>query len=248
MNNTTDTLDQLIPGNFRVWQAKHGHRFSIDAILLARFVCLEKCRQIADLGTGNGVLPLLLAHLGDAEQICGFELQPAMVKRARYNVEINRMEKRISIHEVDVRRIDRLTPGASKDLVVANPPYRSGVSGRIAPDDERARARHELAGNMEDFARAAHWLLRPGGRFAVIYLAERLKVLFSALARARIEPKRLRMVHAAANSAARLVLVEGVKDGRPGLEVEKPLVLYEDCEGVRRYTCEVEQMYRSAGV
>ncbi|MFO7811405.1 MAG: tRNA1(Val) (adenine(37)-N6)-methyltransferase [Pelovirga sp.] len=247
MNKKTDTLDQLIPGNFHFWQAKRGHRYSIDAILLARFVRLEKCIQIADLGTGNGVLPLLLAHLGDAEKICGFELQPDMVHRARHNIEINGVEKRISIHEGDVRQIENLFPGTTMDLVVSNPPYRSMVSGRIAPDDERALARHELAGGIEDFALAAHWLLRSGGRFAVIYLAERLNALFAAMTRAGIEPKRLRMVHATAESAARLVLVEGVKGGRPGLQVEKPLVLYEDCQADRRYTEEVEQMYRRAG-
>lgn len=247
MNKTTDTLDRLVPGNFHFLQAKNGHRYSIDAILLARFVRLGKCRQIADLGTGNGVLPLLLAHLGSAGKICGFELQPDMVHRARHNIEINGMERRISIHEVDVREISKLFPGFSMDLVVSNPPYRSRSSGRIAPDDERALARHELAGSIADFALAAHWLLKPGGRFAVIYLAERLNTLFAALTRAAIEPKRLRMIHATAHSAARLVLVEGVKGGRPGLQVEKPLALYEGCQAERRYTEEVEQMYRNAG-
>ncbi len=246
MNKKTDTLDQLMPGNFHLWQAERGHRYSIDAILLARFVRLEKCRQIADLGTGNGVLPLLLAHLGGAEKIYGFELQPGMVQRARHNIEINRMGKRISIHEGDVRQIDGLFPGTTIDLVVSNPPYRSTVSGRIAPDDERALARHELAGSIGDFVAAADWLLKPGGRFTVIYLAERLNALFAAMTRAGIEPKRLRMVHATANSSARLVLIEGVKGGRPGLQVEKPLVLYVDSQAKRCYTDEVEQMYRSA--
>lgn len=247
MNKKTETLDQLIPGNFHLWQAKRGHRYSIDAILLARFVRLEKCSQIADLGTGNGVLPLLLAHLSAAGKICGFELQPGMVRRARYNIEINGMGKRINIHEGDVRQISRLFPGTTMDLVVSNPPYRSTVSGRIAPDDECALARHELAGSIEDFALAAHWLLKPGGRFAVIYLAERLNTLFAALTRAGIEPKRLRMVHATADSAARLVLVEGVKGGRPGLQVERALAIYEGCQAERRYTDEVEQMYRNDG-
>jgi len=247
MNKKTDTLDQLLPGNFHLRQAKRGHRYSVDAILLARFVGLDKCGQIADLGTGNGVLPLLLAHLSAAKKICGFELQPEMVQRARYNIDINGMGKRISIIEGDVRRMSGLYPGATMDLVVSNPPYRSASSGRIAPDDERARARHELAGGIEDFAGAAHWLLKPGGRFTVIYLAERLNSLLAGLSQAGIEPKRLRMVHATAESAARLVLVEGTKGGRPGLQVEKPLVLYVGCQAERRYSAEVEQMYRHAG-
>ncbi|HMB15029.1 MAG TPA: tRNA1(Val) (adenine(37)-N6)-methyltransferase [Pelovirga sp.] len=248
MNQKTDTLDQLIPGNFHLWQAKRGHRYSIDAILLARFVGLEKCRQIADLGTGNGVLPLLLAHLSAVEKICGFELQPGMVQRARHNIEINGLGKRISIYEGDVRQMSGLYPGATMDLVVSNPPYRAAASGRIAPDEERALARHELAGNIADFAVAASWLLKPKGRFAVVYLTERLHLLFGALTRAGIEPKRLRMVHATADSAARLVLLEGVKAGCAGLQVEKPLILYVGCQAERRYTEEVEQMYRNVGV
>ncbi|MBW6507999.1 MAG: tRNA1(Val) (adenine(37)-N6)-methyltransferase [Desulfuromonadales bacterium] len=244
---TAETLDQLLPGNLQLWQAKAGHRYSVDAVLLARFVCLAPCRQIADLGTGNGVLPLLLSYLGAAEKILGFELQEEMAARARRNVALNGLSGRISIHQGDIRRIQEIVAGGSMDLVVSNPPYRSAASGRVAPNDERARARHELAGTIEDFAAAAGWLLKAGGRFAVVYLAERLNLLFGAMTRAGIEPKRLRMVHATASSDARLVLVEGNKGGRPGLKVEQPLVLYVGCQAERCYSEEVEQMYRCVG-
>lgn len=243
--STGETLDQLLPGNLQLWQAKAGHRYSIDAVLLARFVRLTQCRQIADLGTGNGVLPLLLSHLSTVENICGFELQEEMAGRARRNVALNGLAGRISIHQGDIRQMKDIHTGGVMDLVVSNPPYRSVASGRIAPDGERALARHELAGTIEDFAAAASWLLKAGGRFAVVYLAERLNLLFAAMTGAGIEPKRLRMVHATADSCARLVLVEGGKGGRPGLQVEKPLVLYVGCQTERCYTEEVEQMYRS---
>lgn len=245
---TGETLDQLLPGNLQLWQAKAGHRYSVDAVLLARFVRLVPCRQIADLGTGNGVLPLLLSYLSAAEKISGFELQGAMAARARRNVSLNGLTGRIIIHQVDIRRIKEIHAGGMMDLVVSNPPYRSAVSGRVAPNDERARARHELNGTIEDFAVAASWLLKAGGHFAVVYLAERLNLLFGAMTRAEIEPKRLRMVHATADSDARLVLVEGRKGGRPGLKVEKPLVLYVGCQAQRCYSAEVEQMYRCVGV
>ena len=241
--SASETLDQLMPGNLRLWQAKSGHRYSIDAILLANFVRPTKCSCIADLGTGNGVLPLLLSHLTRAEAIYGFEVQHNMVQRARRNVELNALENRVTIVEGDVRRIKELHPRGALDLVVTNPPYRSAVSGRIAPDGERALARHELAGTIEDFTSAASWLLKPGGSLGVVYLAERLSRLFAAVTLAGIEPKRLRMVHSTAKSGARLVLLEGCKGGRPGLDVEEPLIIYSDNQGRRCYSKEVEQMY-----
>ncbi len=238
-----ETLDQILPGNLQLWQAKAGHRYSVDAVLLARFVRLAPCRRIADLGTGNGVLPLLLSYLSAAATISGFELQEEMVARAQRNVVLNGLSGRISIHQGDIRRIKEIHAGGVMDLVVSNPPYRSVASGRAAPNDERARARHELDGTIADFAAAASWLLQAGGRFAVVYLAERLNLLLAAMTRAGIEPKRLRMVHATVNNDARLVLVEGNKGGRPGLKVEKPLVLYVGCQAERCYSTEVEQMY-----
>ncbi|MBD1400167.1 tRNA1(Val) (adenine(37)-N6)-methyltransferase [Pelovirga terrestris] len=245
--SNSETLDQLMPGNLQLWQAKEGHRYSIDAVLLARFVRLGTCRQLADLGTGNAVLPLLLASLTGDAHICGFELQQEMVARARRNVELNGLAERISICATDIRNIRDIWEPGAMDLVVSNPPYRAPISGRVAPNDERAHARHELAGTIDDFALAAAWLLKNGGRFAVVYLVERLNQLFIAMTRAGLEPKRLRMIHATAHSAARLVLVEGIKGGRPGLQVEKPLVLYESCQAERRYTEEVEQMYGNDG-
>jgi tRNA1Val (adenine37-N6)-methyltransferase len=245
--STCETLDQLLPGNLQLWQAKAGHRYSIDAVLLARFVRLEQCRQIADLGTGNGVLPLLLSHLSAAEKICGFELQEEMAARARRNVALNGLSARVSIHQADICLIKEIHAGGMMDLVVSNPPYRAVASGRVAPNDERAHARHELTGTIEDFAAAASWLLKAGGQFAVVYLAERLNLLLGTMTRSGIEPKRLRMVHTTVDSAARLVLVEGSKGGRPGLQVEKPLILYVSGQVGRCYTDEVEQMYCSVG-
>ncbi|MFO7766928.1 MAG: tRNA1(Val) (adenine(37)-N6)-methyltransferase [Pelovirga sp.] len=244
---SSETLDQLLPGNLCLWQAKSGHRYSIDAVLLASFARSVKCRCIADLGTGNGVLPLLLAYLSRAEVIYGLEVQQSMAQRARRNVELNKLENRITIVAGDVRHIKQLHPQGAMDLVVSNPPYRSAGSGRIAPDEERALARHELAGTIEDFAFAASWLLSPGGAFSVVYLAERLGRLFAAMTQAGIEPKRMRMVHSTAASGARLVLLEGCKSGRPGLDVEKPLMIYADNQERRCYTEEVEQMYCRPG-
>jgi tRNA1Val (adenine37-N6)-methyltransferase len=238
-----ETLDRLMPGNLQLLQAREGYRYSVDAVLLARFARVKKGGRIADLGTGTGVLPLLLAHLTDAPVIYGIELQEDLARRADRNVILNGLQDRIRILQGDIRQIAGMLPAGAADLVVTNPPYRAPGSGRIAPVGERAAARHELAGSVADFIAAAGWLLQPGGRLAVIYLAERLTLLLTSMSVTGIEPKRLRLVHSRAAADARLVLVEGCKGARAGLQVEKPLILHGDGAAADKYSAEVTRMY-----
>ncbi len=238
-----ETLDSLSIGGLKILQAKSGYRYSLDPILLARFVEGVSCRRVVDLGTGNAVLPLLLAVLTEAETLVGIELQDSLAARAQRNVALNSLEKRISILRADVRDIARLPPAGSTDLAVSNPPYRAAGSGRIAAGDERARARHELSGQLSDFVAAAGRLLRQGGCFAVIHLVERLPQLLRHMAACSLEPKRMRFVHSHAHEAAKLVLVEGRKGGRPGLRVEPPLTIYATAGNGRNYSAEVLRMY-----
>jgi len=244
MSGDNETIDSLGLGNLQLIQARDGYRFSLDPVLLARFVEVRERNQIVDLGTGSGVIPLLLARLTPVKLVTGIELHPEQAQRAQQNVELNNLQAVVKIVQGDIRRIRELLPSAQTDLVISNPPYRKLRSGRLAPNDERAAARHELAGDLEDFVRAAAWLLNNGGRFALIYLAERLPELFSRMAACGIEPKRLRMIHPRQGDPAKMALVEGRKMGRPGLTVEPPLVIYQGTG--RDYTAEVLQMYREA--
>ncbi len=235
-----ETLDDLGCSGVKIIQAKDGYRFSLDPFLLAGFACLRgSSGTIVDLGCGNGVLPLLAASWSEAERIAGIECQPAMVGRARRSVALNGFDDRVAILAGRVQEVPQLLPVQNADLVLANPPFRPPRSGRIAPDDERAMARHELAGGLDDFVRAAAFLLKNGGRFCLIHLAERLADLLMSLRQAAIEPKRLRLVHSRRHEPAKLVLVEGRRAGRPGLVVEPPLVVYEG-EG---YSAEVLACY-----
>lgn len=240
-----ETIDSLRVGGLRIIQAKAGYRFSLDPILLARFVEVRPGERIVDLGTGAGIIPLQLARLTQAAELLGIELQPALAERARRNVELNGLDGKVRIVSGDLRQSRQLLPAGLADLVVSNPPYRKPENGRVAPDDERAAARHELAGGLEDFVAAAAWLLKNGGRFAVIYLTERLPELLGLLGSHGIEPKRLRMVYPRQTERARMVLVEGRKGGRPGLTVESPLVVYRGAG--RDYTQEVLRMYGAEG-
>jgi tRNA1Val (adenine37-N6)-methyltransferase len=226
MNSSDDTLDALFDGRLTLVQSRSGYRFSVDALLLAYFVTVKPEQRIVDLGTGNGVLALVLAHLHPSVTLTGVELQSAMTDRAERNVELNGLRDRIKILRADVRQIADRMSAADFDVAVCNPPYRQPSSGRISVNAERQAARHETHGDLHDFLRAAAHLLRQKGRVALCYSALRLTDLLTAMRQVRIEPKRLRIVHSFRRSEASLVLVEGVKEGRAGLTVAPPLILY----------------------
>ena len=237
-----DVCDDLKIGGLKIYQPRSGYRFSIDPVLLCDFAGISGASRVVDLGTGSGVIPLILSSRYHELQLTGIECQPAMVGRARRSVALNELQDRIEIIEADIRQLPtNLTP-SSFDAVLTNPPYRPAGNGRIAPNDERAAARHELAGDFVDFLRAASFLLRNSGKFYVVFLAERLAELMSEMRTFRLEPKRLRMVHSRQGQASKLVLVEGRKNGKPGMQVEPPLFVYKG-EG-RDYTEEVLKMYR----
>ncbi len=185
-----ETLDNLSLGNLQLLQSESGYRYSLDPILLARFVDVKKGARVVDLGTGCGIIPLLLARLSDSEELIGIEIQVELADRAVKNTERNFLQSRVRILREDIRNIRDIIQAGSIDLVISNPPYRQSTSGRIAPNDERAAARHELAGGLSDFVTAANWALKNGGNFTVIYLAERLPELMVTTAplRSRLAP------------------------------------------------------------
>lgn len=221
-----ETLDTLVNGRLRLYQSRTGYRFSLDALLLAHFVTVKARQRVVELGAGNGAVSLLLSHLHPTATLTGLEVQPAMAERARRAVALNNLQERIAIVAGDLREIGALLQPSSFDVAVSNPPFRKPTSGRISSNHERQMARHELAGGLADFIAAAAYLLRPKGRLALIYLAERAVELLAALRTAGLEPKRLRWVHSFAQDGALLVLVEAVKGGRSGVLVGPPLVIY----------------------
>jgi tRNA1Val (adenine37-N6)-methyltransferase len=234
-----ETRDALFDGRMALLQSRKGYRFSIDALLLAYFVALRPGDRIVDLGTGNGIIPLVLARRHPSVTVTGIELQASMVERAGRNVRLNELDARIKIISGDVRTRRNFPVAAGADTVVCNPPYRKSGSGRISADDERQIARHETSGALGEFLGAAAFLLRNKGRLALIYAAVRCADLFFALRQARLEPKRMRLVHSFADAEAALLLVESVKAGRPGLTVERPLIIY---RGKKEYSAEVAAM------
>lgn len=227
----------------RFCQEDPGYRFSLDPFLLAGFCAITAGDRVVDLGTGVAVLPLLLTVKFALEDCLGIEIQPELAVLARRNVQLNGQADRIRIVEGDLRCYRELLTPQSVDVVVANPPYRAVGSGRPAATPQQAVARHELAGGLEEFIAAAAFVLKNGGRINLIFLAERLTDLLVALRRKNLEPKRVRLVHSRPGAAAKLVLVEGRRAGRPGLKVEPPLYIYHG----DRYSDDVLACYGEAG-
>jgi tRNA1Val (adenine37-N6)-methyltransferase len=234
------TTDSALGGTLRVKQHREGYRFSIDAFLLAGFVRPGPEDAVLDLGSGCGIIPLILARRHPGLRIYGVEVQRELALLAKENAQENQMSDRIRILHKDLKELRRHSLASRIDWVVTNPPFRRRASGRVNPDIQRAIARHEIKLTLDDLVRVSATILDPGGRFAVVYPAERLTGLLCTLRKWRIEPKMLRMVHSLRESEAKRVLVEGVKEGRPGVRVCRPLAIYRQ-DG--RYTREAAAMF-----
>ncbi|MCD6138649.1 MAG: tRNA1(Val) (adenine(37)-N6)-methyltransferase [Deltaproteobacteria bacterium] len=220
------TTDTLFRGQVRLTQKRKGYRFSIDALILAHYISLKDTDIAVELGTGCGIIPIILAHRSSSVRFYGIEIQKDLAELAVKNVELNHLEDRITILHRDMKDWrSYLEPGVA-DLVFSNPPYRRFISGRISPDAERAVARHEIKVGLFDLVSIAANILRPSGRLVFIHSAERATDLIVEMRASQLEPKRMRLVHARNNLNAELVLIEGVKYGRPGLRISSPLFLY----------------------
>jgi tRNA1Val (adenine37-N6)-methyltransferase len=244
LHSRDETYDTLFGGKIKLLQEKDGYRFSIDAILLAGFIRLRKGERVIDLGTGVGVIPLILGKRGDGtEQIVGVEIQEKLAELAKRNVLINGLEGCITIYHGDIRGVDDSFPPSSFDVVVTNPPYYRLTTGRINPCSQKAIARHEVACTIDDVLGATHYLLKEGGRIFLIFPAQRAITLFGRLRSASLEPKTLRWVYSREGEDAKFILTEAYKGGGEGVEVLPPLFIYAH-NG--EYTPEVATLYSDA--
>lgn len=221
-------FDELWAGGPRFMQRGGGFRLSTDSVMLADFVNVKKARRCLDLGSGAGVLCVLLAAKAPDMCITGIELQEDWAELSRVNLKENGMDSHVDIITGDLRQQVRLLPAGSFDLVVSNPPYFSVNSGYSAPDESRAAARDERSCTLWDVCFAAGWALRWGGSLCIVHRPERLSEIFCSMTANGIEPKRLREVCPKAGRAPSLVLVEGRRGGKSGLSFEPPLILTDD--------------------
>ncbi len=220
-----ESLGTFLQGKLQVIQKKKGYRFSIDAVLLSQFVTILKNETVIDLGTGCGILPLLLSQTTKALSFVGIEIQEGLAECARKNVLLNRLENRVSIFQQDFGELTKIFPPGSFDVVLSNPPYGRSRSGRINLSTEKAIARHEIRATLEDLTSASSHLLPNKGRCYVIFPAARAIDLLAALRSRKLEPKRLQFVHPRSGGDAKWILVESIKESGVELKIMPPLFL-----------------------
>ena len=246
-----ERIDDLERNGYRIIQNRSRFCFGMDAVLLSGFAwegegcIISNKMRIADLGTGTGIIPLLLhGRMGTTDEhrefIYGIEIQPEMAEMAQRSVMLNGLSDEIKIMCADLRVCADMLGRDSFDIVTSNPPYMKSGSGLINPDDSRALSRHEINCTFDDVAHQASLLLKKGGRFYLVHRPERLTELFGTMQKHHLEPKRMKMVHSFIDSQAAMVLIEARKGGGAYLKVEKPLIIYKE-KGV--YTDEIRQIY-----
>ncbi|MDI6725946.1 MAG: tRNA1(Val) (adenine(37)-N6)-methyltransferase [Smithellaceae bacterium] len=226
-----ESLDALLAGRLKVLQSEQGYRFSIDSLLLAGFVHTRKNDRVADLGTGSGIVALLLARRPEVGSVTGVEIQEELADLAGRNVNLNGLAEKVVIRQGDIREIKTILPPESFQVAVFNPPYHRFGAGRINAHLQKSIARHEIKAALPDFLAAARHLLPHSGRVYAIYPASRMVELLYQLRRHRLEPKRLQLVHSRIDSPASFALVEGIKDAGEELAVAPPHIIYQS-EGV----------------
>ncbi|MBZ4331667.1 tRNA1(Val) (adenine(37)-N6)-methyltransferase [Corallococcus interemptor] len=238
-----ETLDAICGGEVQVLQRRLGYRFTLDPVLLAHFAVFEAGAargRLLDLGTGCGIIPLVLARRFGRADITALELQPGLFSLAERNVYLNRCEGSVTLVQGDLRHVAETFPASSFGHVLCNPPYRARTAGQSNLSREKALARHEISCELPDVVRAAAYLLVPRGALCMVYPASRFSELVSVLRTLQLEPRTVRMVHPRADRPAKLVLLHAVKGGRADLTVLPPLVVHADEDAA--FTDEVNAM------
>jgi tRNA1Val (adenine37-N6)-methyltransferase len=223
-----ETLDSWGNGAVRVIQKKTGYRFSLDALILSDFIRLKDRSRILDLGTGSGILALILAGTYPHSQITALELAAEFIDLARRNNILNQYQDRISIIRGDLCQLPGFMKKGTFDAVVSNPPYRPLHRGRINPNPQKAMARHEIRVTLPRLLESVAHALRVGGKWLVIYPAWRLVSLLALSRQHRLEPKKIRLVHSFQDKEAEWVLLEAIYQGREELKVLPPLTVYQE--------------------
>jgi tRNA1Val (adenine37-N6)-methyltransferase len=221
------SLDVLRKHDVSIRQPERGYRFSLDALLLADFIKQPSQAIVADLGTGCGVIPLVLARMHPDARFVAFESNPDMAALASENVNANGQDGRIEIVVDDILNIRPRFPVSSFDVVVSNPPFRSPHSGKTSPHAGRDAARHETTAGLADFMAAAKYLVKPSGRICFIYPPSRLAEFVRCAAELKLAMLRLRMVHGTGQAVAKMFLVELAKGRHGDVTVEPPLIVYD---------------------
>lgn len=235
-----ERIDDLQRNGLRIIQKTDGFCFGMDAVLLSGFARVREGESAVDLGTGTGIIPILLSAKTEGKHFTGLEIQTAVADMASRSVRLNGIEDRVSIVQGDIKEASQLFGKASFDVVTSNPPYMNDAHGLKNPDLPKAIARHEVLCTLDDVVREAAMLLRSGGRFYMVHRPHRLVEIIAAMRMYKLEPKRMKLVHPFVDKDANMVLIEAFRGGRSMMKVEAPIIVYKE-PGV--YTDEIYEIY-----
>ncbi|MFW5972219.1 MAG: tRNA1(Val) (adenine(37)-N6)-methyltransferase [Bacillota bacterium] len=231
----------LIPGELYLIQDSDFFKFGNDSVFLANYARVKSGDKVVDFGTGSGVIPLLLAFKKNPAKVIGIEIQEKLVDMAKRSIEMNNMQEKIEIIKGNFSTASGLVENGSIDLVVSNPPYMPVTRGKITIGEEKAIARHEIHGTLEDVVREGAKILRFAGRMAMVHRTDRLAEVIFSMKKHNLEPKRLRFIQSRKNTAPKTFLIEAQKGAKPGLDCESVLLVYR--ENTQEYTEEVKEVY-----
>jgi len=223
-----ERLDDLQRSGYQIIQDPERFCFGMDAVLLSGFAKAKEGDSVLDLGTGTGIIPILMEAKTDAKKLVGLEIQPESADMARRSVALNQLESKIQIIDGDIKEAASIFGAASFDVVTCNPPYMIGQHGIQNPDAPKAIARHEIYCTLEDVISQAAKLLEPGGHFYMVHRPFRLAEMISLMTQYRVEPKRMQLVYPYIDKEPNMVLIEGVRGGKSRMQVEKPLIVYKE--------------------
>lgn len=235
-----ERIDDLQRNHYRIIQNKKRFCFGMDAVLLSGFATAQEGDRVLDLGTGTGIIPILMEAKTPAKELIGLEIQSEVADMARRSVRLNDLEHKIHIVEGDIKTASSLFQKSSFDVITSNPPYMEYHGGLKNPDSSKAISRHEMLCSLEDVIREATLLLKPGGHFYLVHRPFRLTDIFETMRNYKLEPKRLKMVHPFFDKEANMVLVEAIRGGKSMVKVEAPIIVYRE---VGVYTDEIYSIY-----
>lgn len=236
-----EKIDDLEFKNLKIIQNKDGFCFGIDSILLTDFAKnIKQNSKVIDLGTGTGIIPILLYGKTKNTKFVGVEIQPEVAEMANRNVKLNLLENNIEILNTNILELSKIYNRGSFDVVTTNPPYKKINTGVINENNKKLISRHEITASLEDFIRTASFLLKDLGEFYMVHRPDRLVDIFYEMRKNKIEPKKIKFIYPNKNKKTNLVLIKGIKNGKQFLEFENNLYVYNE-DG--NYTNEILKIY-----
>ena len=235
-----ERLDDLQCKGYQIIQDPARFCFGMDAVLLSGFAKAKKGEDVIDLGTGTGIIPILMAAKTEGESFTALEIQEESADMARRSVTYNHLDEKVKIVTGDIKDASKIFGASSFHVVTTNPPYMIGTHGENSPHEAKAIARHEVLCTLDDIMRESARLLKPKGRFYMVHRPFRLAEIISKMVEYKIEPKRMRLVYPYIDKEPNMVLIEGLRGGKSRMTVEPPLIVYKE-PGV--YTDEIYELY-----